>query len=122
MAPPSQKKPAAPAKPRKAAAPAHVEVDWNNPEFQRSVFALPKEEQLQVLKTVAKIMQLNWPQVYSDAGLKWEAITSKQAPAGIQAFYSLRINQGRRATAYRDGNFMRLLIIEPDHDATYGKK
>lgn len=122
MAPPSQKKQPAPAKPRKAAAPAHVEVDWNNPEFQRGLIALPKEEQLQVIKTVAKILQLNWPQVYSDAGLKWEEITSKQPPAGIQAFYSLRINQGRRATAYRDGNFMRLLTIEPDHDATYGKK
>lgn len=102
--------------------PAHVEVDWNNPEFQRNLFALPKDEKLQVLKTIEKIMQLTWPQLYSDQGLKWEEITSKEPPAGIDTFYSLRINRGRRATAYREGNFVRLLTIEPDHDATYGKK
>jgi hypothetical protein len=36
--------------------------------------------------------------------------------------YSLRISRSRRATAHRDGEFMRLLTIAPDHDATYGKK
>lgn len=122
MAPPSPKKPPAKAIPPKAAAPANVEVDWNNPEFKRDLFALPTDEKLQVLKTVEKILQLSWPQLYRDQGLKWEKITSKAAPAGIESFYSLRINQGRRATAYRDGNFLRLLTIEPDHDATYGKK
>jgi len=43
-------------------------------------------------------------------------------PAGIDAVYSLRISQSRRATAHRDGNFIRLLTIAPDHDATYGKQ
>ena len=36
--------------------------------------------------------------------------------------YSIRITQARRATAYRDGEFMRFLTIAPDHDAAYGKK
>ena len=44
------------------------------------------------------------------------------APKGIDAIYTLRITQPRRATAYRDGNFMRLLTIAPDHDAAYGKR
>ncbi|NLY26843.1 MAG: hypothetical protein GX049_04755 [Alcaligenaceae bacterium] len=42
-------------------------------------------------------------------------------PQGIDAIYSLRITQARRATAYRDGDFIRLLTIAPDHDATYGR-
>ena len=61
-------------------------------------------------------------QVYRDNGLKWEKIISVKPPKGIEAFYSLRITQSRRATAYREGDFMRLLTIASDHDATYGKK
>jgi hypothetical protein len=47
-----------------------------------------------------------------------EKITSIKPPAGIDAVYSLRISQSRRATAHRDGDFIRLLTIAPDHDAT----
>ena len=69
-----------------------------------------------------KLLQLTWDQVYRDQGLKWEKITSIKPPLGSDAIYSIRITQARRATAYRHGNFMRFLTIEPDHDATYGKK
>ena len=41
---------------------------------------------------------------------------------GIDAIYSLRITQSRRCTAYRDGDFMRLLTVAPEHDSTYGRK
>ncbi len=44
------------------------------------------------------------------------------ASAGVDAIYSLRITQSRRATAYRDGDFLRLLTIAPDQDAAYGEK
>jgi hypothetical protein len=60
--------------------------------------------------------------VYRDPGLKWEKISSVKPPAGIDALYSLRITQSCRATAYREGDFLRLLTLSPDHDATYGKK
>jgi len=43
-------------------------------------------------------------------------------PKGIDTIYSLRITQARRATAYRDADFMRILTIQADHDSTYGKK
>jgi hypothetical protein len=36
--------------------------------------------------------------------------------------YSLRISRSRRATAHRDGEFLLLLTIAPDHDSTYRKK
>lgn len=42
--------------------------------------------------------------------------------SGIDAVYSLRITQARRATVYRQGDFMRFLTIQQDHDSTYGKK
>jgi len=54
--------------------------------------------------------------------LKWEKISSVKPAAGIDAIYSLRITQARRATAYRDAEFIRLLTIAQDHDSTYGKK
>ena len=68
------------------------------------------------------VEQLTWAQLYRDNGLKWEKIVSVKPPQGIDAIYSLRITQSRRCTAYRDGEFMRLLTVAPDHDSTYGKK
>lgn len=75
-----------------------------------------------MLNTLRKLRQITWAQVYRDAGLKWEKIDSVKPPQGIDAIYSLRITQGSRATAYRDGDFMRFLTIAQDHDSTYGKK
>ncbi len=99
-----------------------VRLDLNNPVFQEQLFALQKAERHAALDTLNKIRQLTWKQVYRDPGLKWEKITSVKPPQGIGALYAIRINQGRRVTAYRDGEFMRFLTISPDHDATYGKK
>ncbi len=99
-----------------------VELDLNNAVFQENLFGLDKDERHQAVDTLRKIRDLRWDQVYVDKGLHWEKITSVSPPKGISAVYSLRINKQRRATAYRDGNFMRFLTIAPDHDATYGKK
>ncbi len=99
-----------------------VRLDLNNPVFQENLFALQKMERHAVLDTLNKLRQLTWQQVYRDNGIKWEKIVSIRPPEGINALYSLRITQSRRATAYRDGDFLRLLTIAPDHDSTYGKK
>lgn len=101
---------------------AAVKVDLNNPVFQRQWVELDKTEASRVLGTLRKLLQLSWDQVYRDPGLKWEKISSVPPPPGIDALYSLRVTQARRATAYRDGDMLRFLTIEPDHDATYGKK
>ncbi len=99
-----------------------VELDLNNPAFLKSWFSLEKDEKIRVLNALEKISQLTWTQVYGDSGLKWEAIAESPVslPQGITSVYSLRITQARRAVAYRDRQFMRLLWIAPDHDATYG--
>ncbi|MBM3408975.1 MAG: hypothetical protein FJY25_16945 [Betaproteobacteria bacterium] len=99
-----------------------VLLDLNNPVFQASLFGLQKPERHAALETLKKIRQLTWIQVYRDNGLKWEKVVSVRPPPGIEAIYSLRLTQARRATAYRDGSYMRLLTVAPEHDSTYGKK
>ena len=99
-----------------------VRLDLNNPVFQAHLFALQKPERNAAVDTLRKIRQLTWVQLYQDQGLKWEKIASVKPPAGVDAIYSLRITQSRRCTAYRDGDFIRLLTVAPDHDSTYGKK
>ena len=99
-----------------------VLLDLNNEVFQENWLGLDKVERNHVTDTLRKLRQLTWEQVYRDPGLKWEKIVSIKPPPGIAALYSLRITQSRRASAYRDGNYMRLLTIAPDHDAAYGRK
>ena len=99
-----------------------VRLDLYNLVFQENLLNLQKPERHSALETLKKLRQMSWTQVYRDNGLKWEKIVSVTPPAGIAAIYSLRITQSRRATAYRNGDFMRLLTIAPDHDAAYGRK
>jgi hypothetical protein len=99
-----------------------VRLDLNNEVFQENLLGLDKAESARVLNTLRKLRQMTWAQVYRDSGLKWEKIDSVKPPKGIDAVYSLRITQARRATAYREREFMRLLTIQADHDSTYGKK
>ena len=99
-----------------------VRLDLNNPVFQENLLTLQKPERHSALETLNKLRRMTWSQVYRDQDLKWEKVASVAPPAGVAAIYSLRITQSRRATAYRDGDFIRLLTISPDHDATYGKK
>ena len=101
---------------------ALVRLDLNNPVFQQNLLTLQKQERHAALDALNKLRQLTWNQVYRDQGLKWEKIISIKPPTGIDALYSLRITQSRRATAYREGEFIRLLSIATDHDSTYGKK
>ncbi len=99
-----------------------MQLDLNNPAFQESWLNLDKSERGRVTDTLKKLIQLTWEQVYKDQGLKWEQIVSIKPPKEIDTIYSVRITQSRRAVAYRKGEVMSFLIIEPDHDATYGKK
>ena len=99
-----------------------VRLDLNNPVFQEHLFGLQKPERNAAMDTLRKIRLLSWDQLYRDKGLKWEKIISVKPPQGIDAIYSLRITQSRRCTAYRDGDFMRLLTVAFDHDSTCGQK
>lgn len=99
-----------------------VELDLNSPIFQSTWESLESTEQEKALATFEKIMQLTWNQVYRDKGLKWEKIHSIPAPKGIDALYSFRVSKSIRGIGFREDHFLRVLLIEPDHDAAYGKK
>ncbi|MCB1191356.1 MAG: hypothetical protein KDK90_13005 [Leptospiraceae bacterium] len=73
-----------------------VLLDLNNPVFQQDLFALSKQEAIAVLKTLKKISQLTWDQLYQDTGLKWEAIHTRQSQKG-EKLYSFRITKKSRA-------------------------
>ena len=49
-------------------------------------------------------------------GLHWEAIEHLKAPDGKSNVYSMRLSQKIRAIAFRDGEFMRIVSLHPDHD------
>lgn len=99
-----------------------LQLDLNNEVFQENWLTLDKSERNRVTDTLRKLRQLTWDQLYRDQGLKWEKVSSVKPPKSIDAVYTLRITQSRRASAYRDGNFLRFLTVAPDHDAAYGKK
>ncbi len=99
-----------------------VKLDLNNEVFQRDWLSLDKDERSRVADTLKKLLKMTWTQVYQDSGLKWEKVTSVKPPKGIDAIYTLRITRSRRATAIREGRFLRLLSIASDHDAAYGRK
>lgn len=96
-----------------------LRLDLNNPVFQRRLFSLGKEEQRNIMNALRKLAGMTWQQVYTDRGLNWEAILSKKGPGG-KRLYSIRIGRGFRAVAYREGSWLRLLSLHPDHDSAYG--
>lgn len=95
-----------------------ISLDLNNPVFQRKLFNLTKNDQRRILNTLRKLVAMTWQQVYSDNGLKWELILSQRGP-GDNKLYSFRISKGFRGVAYRDGSWLRLLSLHPDHDFAY---
>jgi hypothetical protein len=54
----------------------------------------------------------------SSKGLRWELIQSRRGAAGERLF-SLRISRSCRTVAWRDGPWLRLLSLHPDHDSAY---
>ena len=107
---------------RNAKLEALVELDLNSPVFQSAWDNLELVAQEKVFSTFEKITQLTWNQVYRDKGLRWEKIHSIPTPKGIEALYSFRVSKSIRGIGFREDHYLRVLLIQPDHDATYGKK
>lgn len=77
-----------------AAGSSRVRLDLNSPEFQDVFFRLELSE------------------------LNKEAIRHIRTPNGATA-YSLRLSEKIRGIAYRDGDFLRIISLHPDHDSAY---
>jgi hypothetical protein len=95
-----------------------IRLDLNNPEFQANLLELNKQESWALLKTLRLLQSISWQQLRHSKGLHWELIQSRQGPAG-QRLYSFRITRSCRAVAWRDGDWLRLLSLHPDHDSAY---
>jgi hypothetical protein len=98
---------------------SRVRLDLNSPEFQDVFFRLELGELKQVVASLARLRELDWNNLYRHTGYRWEAVEHLKAPNGAKV-YSLRLSQKIRAIAYRDGDFLRLISLHPDHDSAYG--
>ena len=101
-----------------AAAGSRVRLDLNSPEFQDVFFRVELAELKQVVAALRRLRQLDWNAVYRHTGFRSEALEHLNAPDGAKV-YSLRLSQKVRAVAYRDGDFLRLISLHPDHDSAY---
>jgi hypothetical protein len=101
-----------------AAGSSRLKLDLNSPEFQGVFFRLELSELRQVVDSLRRLRELDWNAVYRHTGFKWEAIRHIRTPTGATA-YSLRLSQKVRAIAYREGDFLRLISLHPDHDSAY---
>ena len=101
-----------------AAADSRVRLDLNSPAFQEVLFRLGATELRQVVSSLRRMRELDWNTLYRHTGFRWEAIAHVKAPNGAKV-YSLRLSQRVRAVAYRDGDFLRLISLHPDHDSAY---
>ncbi len=95
-----------------------VQLDLNNPEFQKQWFALTKEDQLSVLACCQKVAGMEWTGIYRDQGLRWELIQSRTGP-NQERLYSIRMSRRLRAIVKRSGEFIEFLSLHADHDSAY---
>ena len=100
------------------AAAKRIKLDLNSPEFQDVLFRLETAELKQVVASLRRLSALDWISIYRHTGFQWEAIAHLSAPnrAGV---HSLRLSQKVRALAFRDGEYLRLISLHPDHDSAY---
>lgn len=103
-----------------AAAGSRIRLDLNSPEFQDVFFRLQGDELKQVVASLRRLCELDWNSLYRHAGFRWEALEQLKAPNGAKV-YSLRLSQQVRAVAFRDGNFLRVISLHPDHDSAYDR-
>lgn len=97
-----------------------LRLDLNSPEFQDVFFRLSVAELKQVAASLARLRDLDWNSLYRHSGYNWELIDHVKGPGGAKV-YSLRLSQKIRAVGYRDGEFLRLVSLHPDHDSAYGR-
>jgi hypothetical protein len=95
-----------------------IRLDLNSPEFQAVFFRLEPDDLKQVVAALRRLRELDWSALYRHTGFRWEALEHLKSGDGRKV-YSLRLSQRIRAIALRDGNFLRLISLHPDHDSAY---
>ena len=95
---------------------SRVRLDLNSPEFQDVFLRLETAELRQVVSSLRRLREIDWDTLYHHTGFKWEAIRHIRTPNGATA-YSFRLSEKIRAIGYRDGDFLRIISLHPDHDS-----
>jgi hypothetical protein len=97
---------------------SRVRLDLNSPEFQATFFHLELADLKQVVASLRRLRELDWSTLYRHTGFQWELIEHLKAPNGGKV-YSLRLSQRIRVIGHRDGDFLRLTSVHPDHDGAH---
>jgi hypothetical protein len=95
-----------------------IRLDLNSPEFQAVFFRLEPDDLKQVVTALRRIRELDSNTLCRHTDFRWEALEHLKSADG-RKIYSLRLSQRIRAIAVRDGNFLRLISLHPDHDSAY---
>jgi hypothetical protein len=100
------------------AARSRIRLDLNGPAFQDVLFRLAAAELKQVVASLGRLRELDWNSLYRHTSYQWEHIGHVKGPGGVKV-HSLRLSEKIRAIGYRDGDFLRLVSLHPDHDSAY---
>ena len=103
------------------AAERRIHLDVNSPEFQDVFFRLEPDDLKQVVSALRRLRELDWNGLYRHTGFRWEAIEHLKVGGG-STIYSIRLSQRIRAVGFRDGHFLRLISLHPEHDSTYERR
>lgn len=99
-------------------APRKISLDLNSPEFQNVFFSLEVADLKQVVASLRRLRALDWNGLYRHTGFQWEVVNHLKAPNASKV-YSLRLSQRIRAIGFREGDFLRIISLHPDHDSAY---
>jgi hypothetical protein len=97
-----------------------LRLDLNRRVFQEVFFGLEADALKQVVAALKRLREFDWNSLYRHPGLRREAIEHVRGRAGAKG-YSLRLSQRIRAVGHRDGDFLRLVSLHPDHDSAYDR-
>ena len=98
-----------------------IRLDLNSPEFLDVFFRLQPDDLKQVVSALGRLRELDWTALYTHTEFRWEALEHLKIGGGAKV-YSPRLSQRIRAVGLRDGNFLRLISLHPDHDSRYERK
>ena len=96
-----------------------VILDLNSPEFLDVFLQLERDVLVQVVDGLQRLRGMEWTAVYASKGLNWEQL-HYEAPNGSRV-YSFRLSRKARGVGYREGDFLRVVSLHPDHDSAHDR-
>ena len=95
-----------------------MKIDLNFPPFQQDLFSLDKTKLSIFVQSVKKINKMDLRQVQKSSGLNLEKIKNIKTPNG-KTLYSIRMSKSFRAVICIEDDFIRFILLHPDHESAY---